>query len=63
MIKRDIYNKAVIATDAEALNKYKTDRLYYRKINMIQDDMVEIKETVFNICKRIEALEKKQENG
>jgi hypothetical protein len=52
-------NAAVLNTDKEALNKYKMERRYYRRVNKLENDILEIKETVIKICERIDALEKK----
>lgn len=57
--KRDPNSKAIINTDAEALNKYKLERRYYRKVDSISKDVEEIKNIIANICKRIELLEGK----
>lgn len=52
-------NAAVLNTDKEALNKYKMERRYYRRVNKLENDILEIKQTVIKICERIDALEKK----
>lgn len=57
--KRDPKSKAIINTDAEALNKYKLERSYYRKVDSISSDIAEIKDIIANMCKRIEILEGK----
>ena len=43
---RDVTGKAVLNNDREALNKYKVERLYYRKIDKLHSDVTEIKQTV-----------------
>ena len=58
-IKRDKKSGAVLNTDAAALNKYKVERLYYRKVDKLQDDILEIKRSIFSIYERIEKLETK----
>lgn len=63
MIQRDPNSRAVISTDLEALNKYKTERLYYKRVDRLQDDVSEIKSTLLRICERIDALEKKHKHG
>jgi hypothetical protein len=55
--KRDPNSKAIINTDAEALNKYKLERAYYRKIDSMQKDLIEIKRSIITIFERIEKLE------
>jgi hypothetical protein len=57
--KRDPNSKAIINTDAEALNKYKLERAYYRKIDSMQKDLIEIKRSITTIFERIEKLESK----
>lgn len=59
MIRRDGKSQAVLNTDVEALNKYKLERTYYRKIDKLQSDILEIKRSIINICEKIERLESK----
>lgn len=54
---RDNKTRAVLNADAEALNKYKVERTYYRKVEKIQLDLLEIKRSIISICERIEELE------
>lgn len=56
-LKRDSNSPAILNTDSESLNKYKRDRLYYKKVDQIEIDIAEIKRTVVSICTRIEKLE------
>lgn len=58
-IKKDNTTGAVLSTDAAALNKYKIERNYYRKVDRIQSDLVEIKRSIIDIYERIEKLEEK----
>jgi len=58
-IKRDNNSGAVLNTDAAALNKYKIERNYYRKVDKLQDDILEIKRSIISIYERIEKLENK----
>lgn len=58
-IKRDNNSGAVLNTDVAALNKYKVERNYYRKIDKLQDDILEIKRSIISIYERIEKLENK----
>lgn len=58
-IKRDNNSGAVLNTDAVALNKYKVERSYYRKVDKLQDDILEIKRSIISIYERIEKLENK----
>ena len=59
MIKRDAKTHAVLNTDIESLNKYKLERSYYRKVDQLQADILEIKKSIINICQKIERLESK----
>jgi len=63
MMKRDPNSRASISTDLEALNKYKTERLYYKRVDRLQSDISEIQSTLVRICERIDALEKKHKHG
>lgn len=56
---RDKKSQAVLNTDAAALNKYKVERSYYRKIDTIQQDILEIKRSLITIWEKIEEMENK----
>jgi hypothetical protein len=56
---RDKKSQAVLNTDAAALNKYKIERSYYRKIDIIQQDILEIKRSLITIWEKIEEMENK----
>lgn len=58
-INRDKTTGAILSTDAAALNKYKIERNYYRKVDRIQSDLVDIKKSILDIYERIEKLEEK----
>ena len=58
-IHKDGNSGAVISTDVSALNKYKVERSYYRKVDKLQDDILEIKRSIISIYERIEKLENK----
>lgn len=58
-IKRDSKTGAILSTDAVALDKYKLERNYYRKVDRIQTDLVEIKRSIIEIYERIEKLEER----
>lgn len=58
-INRDKTNGAILSTDAAALNKYKIERNYYRKVDRIQSDLADIKKCILDIYRRIEKLEEK----
>jgi hypothetical protein len=57
--ERDEKSKAVLNTDRAALNKYKIERSYYRKVDVIQQDILEIKRSLITIWEKIEELENK----
>ena len=56
-MNRDPNSRAIINTDAGALNKYKVERAYYRKVDKLQKDILEIKQSIITIYERIEKLE------
>jgi hypothetical protein len=56
---RDNKTKAILNTDVEALNKYKIERTYYRKVDLIQKDIHDIKKSIVSIWAKIEELENK----
>ena len=58
-INRDKTTGAILSTDAAALNKYKIERNYYRKVDRTQNDLVDIKKSILDIYQRIEKLEEK----
>lgn len=58
-INRDTQTGAILSTDAAALNKYKVERNYYRKVDKIQTDLMDIKRTIIDIYERIEKLEER----
>jgi|TARA_B110000977_G_scaffold61620_1_gene83842 hypothetical protein len=57
-IHRDEQTGAILNTDADALNKYKIQRNYYRQTDKITSDLLDIKASIINIYERIEKLEK-----
>ena len=52
-INRDKTSGAILSTDASALNKYKIEWNYYRKVDRIQNDLVDIKKSILDIYQRI----------
>lgn len=58
-INRDQATGAILNTDAASLNKYKVERNFYRKVDKIQNDLVDIKRSILDIYERIEKLEDK----
>jgi len=58
-INRDKTTGAILNTDAAALNKYKVERSFYRKVDRIQTDLLDIKQSILDIYQRIEKLEEK----
>jgi len=63
MMQRSPTGKAILNTDREALNKYKMERLYQRKVDQLHSDIVEIKQCLLNISERIEKIESDTNNG
>ena len=63
MMRRDQTGKAIINTDIEALNKYKQERTYYRKVDSLYLDVLEIKKSILSISERISRLESDNKNG
>ena len=57
--RKDPKTGGVINVDAEALNKYKIERKYYRRVEVLQKDIIEIKECIAALHQRIENLESK----
>jgi len=55
--RRDPNTKAVLSVDAQALNKYKRERTYYRKVTQMEKDIIEIRECLVSICQRMDKLE------
>jgi hypothetical protein len=58
-INRDKTSGAILNTDAAALNKYKVERSFYRKVDRIQTDLLDIKKSILDILQRLEKLEEK----
>jgi len=58
-MERDKRSGAIVNTDVSALNKYKVERSYYRKVDKLTDDILEIKRSIISIYERIEKLENK----
>ena len=56
-IKRDAKTNAILNTDTEALNKYKLERSYYRKVDSLHKDILDIKQSIINLYEKIEKLE------
>jgi len=58
-IKREENTGAILNMDSDALNKYKVERNFYRKVDRIQNDLIDIKKSIIDIYERIEKLEDK----
>ncbi len=56
---RDRASKAIINSDLAALNKYKTERALYRKVEMLTIELVEIKLCLSRLNERLEKIENK----
>ena len=51
-------SKAVLSTDAAALNKYKQERALHRKVTKLGNELHEIKELLATVCDRLDQIEK-----
>lgn len=58
-ITREENTGAILNMDSDALNKYKVERNFYRKVDRIQNDLIDIKKSIIDIYERIEKLEDK----
>lgn len=54
---RDQNSQAVINTDLAALNKYKSERTLHRKVEMLSNELVEIKKCMTRLNERLEKIE------
>jgi hypothetical protein len=54
---RDENSNAVLNTDIAALNKYKSERALYRKVESLTKELVEIKQCLIHISNRLEKIE------
>ena len=54
---RDENSNAVLNTDIAALNKYKSERALYRKVESLTKELVEIKQFLIHISNRLEKIE------
>lgn len=54
---RDEHSRAIINTDLAALNKYKSQRTLYRKVEMLSTELVEIKKCMARVNERLENIE------
>ena len=57
MIHRDQKTKAIINDDVAALNKYKMERENHRKVQLLGEELSDIKRTLSKLCKAIEKME------
>ena len=54
---RDENSNAVLNTDIAALNKYKSERALYRKVESLTRELVEMKQCLIHISTRLEKIE------
>ena len=54
---RDENSNAVLNTDIAALNKYKSERALYRKVESLTKELVEMKQCLIHISNRLEKIE------
>jgi hypothetical protein len=57
MIYRDEKTKALINTDAAALNKYKLERENFRRVEKLAEELNEVKHVLNKLCVVIERME------
>jgi hypothetical protein len=51
-------SKALLNTDASALNKYKQERALHRKLTKLGNEVQQIKELLSTVCDRLDQIEK-----
>ena len=54
---RDETSRAVLNTDVAALNKYKSERALYRKVETLSKELITVRETLWRVSARLEKLE------
>lgn len=59
---RDPKSKAVLNNDVQGLNKYKAEKKYRKKVDHLENEVVEIQQIVERMCNKIEELEKLEKN-
>lgn len=59
-LKRDQKSGAVLNMDLESLNKYKKDKMYYKKVESLEVDITDIKKCLLHICEKIDKLQEKR---
>ena len=57
MIKRDSQTKAILNTDIQALNKYKQERALYKRIEVLNKEVVEINQVLVTVYERLYNIE------
>ena len=51
-------SKAVLSTDAAALNKYKQERALHTKVTKLSNEVNSIKQLLVQVCDRLDQIEK-----
>lgn len=54
---RDENSNAVLNTDVAALNKYKSERALYRKVESLTKELISVKATLIRVSERLEQIE------
>ena len=54
---RDENSNAVLNTDVAALNKYKSERALYRKVESLTKELTLVKATLIRVSERLEQIE------
>lgn len=57
-LKRDYQTGAVLNTDVAALNKYKQERAFYRKVEKLCNEVKDVKACLQNVNDRLDRIEK-----
>lgn len=54
---RDEISHAVLNTDVAGLNKYKSERALYRKVEILTKELTTVKETLVRVSARLDKIE------
>lgn len=57
--RRDPKSGAIQNTDVAALNKYKQEKVLYKRVTTLNNEVTEIKQLLVSVCDRLEKLENK----
>lgn len=54
---RDENSRALLNTDVAALNKYKSERALYKKVEILSKELTTVRETLGRVSARLEKIE------